>query len=149
MRRPDTYPLFWDKVHGFDYSLYSRLQAEAEHFQLYKLRDWIKDKECIRAIEVMSGRQKRRRCPATGEYPFQSPMITASTTPSIPYGRAKSLSTSILPSYQRLKSVPSASMSMSRTCFSVLQGAGTDSTDSGGVTMTEGARKWWSWCRSV
>jgi hypothetical protein len=30
MRRPKTFPLFYDQVKGFDYDLYNRLQAEAE-----------------------------------------------------------------------------------------------------------------------
>jgi hypothetical protein len=44
MRRPEVFPLFYDAAKGFDYNLYSRLQAESAYFQVDVLYEWIKDK---------------------------------------------------------------------------------------------------------
>jgi hypothetical protein len=52
MRRPSVFPLFYDKVQGFDYGLYARLQAEAKYFQIDTLSDWIKEKKYQSAIKV-------------------------------------------------------------------------------------------------
>jgi hypothetical protein len=52
MRRPSVFPLFYDAVRGFDYGLYSRLQAEADYFQVDSLRDWIREKKYQLAVMV-------------------------------------------------------------------------------------------------
>jgi hypothetical protein len=52
MRRPDTFPLFWTNADGFDYGLYSRLETEAEYFQINALHGWIKDKKYLGAVVV-------------------------------------------------------------------------------------------------
>jgi hypothetical protein len=44
MRRPEVFPLFYDAAKGFDYNLYSRLQAESAYFQIDVLHEWIKNK---------------------------------------------------------------------------------------------------------
>jgi hypothetical protein len=53
MRRPGLFPLFYDKAKGFDYNLYNHLEAEAEYFQIDALHDWIKEKNYIKAVEVI------------------------------------------------------------------------------------------------
>ncbi|CAI9627976.1 unnamed protein product [Alternaria burnsii] len=52
MRRPEVFPLFYNKMNGFDYDLYNRLQAEALYFQMDTLYEWIKDKRYLNAIKV-------------------------------------------------------------------------------------------------
>jgi len=47
MRRPQVYPLFYDRAKGFDYDLYNRLQVEAEYFQMDSLATWIKGEVCV------------------------------------------------------------------------------------------------------
>ena len=41
LRRPAKFPLFWSKEHGFNYTLYNMLEADADYFMLVPLRDWI------------------------------------------------------------------------------------------------------------
>ncbi|KAF2027699.1 hypothetical protein EK21DRAFT_71408 [Setomelanomma holmii] len=50
MRRPEVFPLFYDKAKGFEYDLYNRLGAEAEYFQIDVLRGWIKEKKYLQAV---------------------------------------------------------------------------------------------------
>ncbi|KAJ4344145.1 hypothetical protein N0V95_006307 [Ascochyta clinopodiicola] len=50
MRRPSVFPLFWSKGHGFDYSLYQRLQAEAKYFEINALHDWIQKQHYLGAV---------------------------------------------------------------------------------------------------
>ena len=52
MRRPSVYPLFYNKVTGFDYDLYNRLEIEAEYFQLDGLHTWIQAKKYLQAVTV-------------------------------------------------------------------------------------------------
>jgi hypothetical protein len=52
IRRPQTFPLFWDRETGFDHMLYLKLQAEADFFCLHDLRDWIRAKKYLDAVEV-------------------------------------------------------------------------------------------------
>jgi hypothetical protein len=52
MRRPEVFPLFYTKANGFDYDLYNRLEIEAEYFQMDELREWIKEKKYLKAIET-------------------------------------------------------------------------------------------------
>ncbi|KAF2750470.1 hypothetical protein M011DRAFT_474903 [Sporormia fimetaria CBS 119925] len=52
MRRPTHYPVFWSKDKGFDYNLYTLVQAEAEYFQLNDLRRWIFNGSYERCIET-------------------------------------------------------------------------------------------------
>ena len=52
MRRPSVFPLFYDAVRGFDYGLYTRLQAEADYFQVDMLRDWIREKQYRLAVRI-------------------------------------------------------------------------------------------------
>jgi hypothetical protein len=52
MQRPSVFPVFYDPIRGYDYALYSRLQAEAHHFQVNTLRDWIKEKKYLQAVMV-------------------------------------------------------------------------------------------------
>jgi hypothetical protein len=52
MQRPSVFPVFYDPIRGYDYALYSRLQAEAHHFQVDTLRDWIKEKKYLHAVMV-------------------------------------------------------------------------------------------------
>jgi hypothetical protein len=52
MRRPNTFPLFYDNVKGFEYGLYVHLEAEAQYFKIDALHTWIKDKEYLEAVTV-------------------------------------------------------------------------------------------------
>jgi hypothetical protein len=52
MRRPSRFPLFWTKEAGFNYALYNKLEAEADYFLLHDLRDWIRQKRYLQAIQV-------------------------------------------------------------------------------------------------
>jgi hypothetical protein len=72
MRRPSKFPLFWTKGTGFDYALYTKLEAEADYFLLHDLRDWIQKKlyldavktvlevEVLSEYELRDGRNQRR-----------------------------------------------------------------------------------------
>lgn len=53
MRRPSRFPLYWTKKDGFDYALYSRVEAEADYFMLEGLRDWIKQRKYLQAISAV------------------------------------------------------------------------------------------------
>jgi hypothetical protein len=53
MRRPSHYPLFWTKGKGFDYVLYSKLEAEADFFLLHDLRDWIRQERYKDAVKTV------------------------------------------------------------------------------------------------
>lgn len=53
MRRPSIYPLLWTKEKGFDYVLYSRLEAEADFFLLHDLRDWIRQERYKDAVKTV------------------------------------------------------------------------------------------------
>jgi len=50
MRRPSRFPLYWTKEDGFDYALYSRVEAEADYFMLEGLRDWVKQRKYLQAV---------------------------------------------------------------------------------------------------
>jgi len=50
MRRPSRLPLYWTREDGFDYALYSRVEAEADYFMLEGLRDWIKQRKYLKAV---------------------------------------------------------------------------------------------------
>jgi hypothetical protein len=52
MRRPEVFPLFYDKAKGLDYDLYNRLEAEAEYFQIDALHAWINEKKYLEAVKV-------------------------------------------------------------------------------------------------
>ena len=52
LRRQEVFPLFWSKSRGFDYDLYNRLEAEAGHFGIPVLEDWIKEKKYLPAVTV-------------------------------------------------------------------------------------------------
>jgi hypothetical protein len=52
MRQPETYPLFWTPLNGFDYNLYNHLEKQAVYFQVDHLADWIRKKEYEKAIKV-------------------------------------------------------------------------------------------------
>jgi hypothetical protein len=52
MRRPSVFPVLYTPVAGFDYALYNRLEAEAEHFEIDSLSQWIRDREFERAVKV-------------------------------------------------------------------------------------------------
>lgn len=52
MRRPARFPLFWTKENGFDFVLYSKLEAEADYFLLEDLRDWIRRSGFQEAIKI-------------------------------------------------------------------------------------------------
>ncbi|KAF2866271.1 hypothetical protein BDV95DRAFT_453284, partial [Massariosphaeria phaeospora] len=52
MRRPDTFPLFWDRVRGFDFDLYARLEREAAFFQVCGLVEWIQRRQYLKAVTV-------------------------------------------------------------------------------------------------
>jgi len=52
LRRQEVFPLFWSKDRGFDYDLYNRLEAEAGHFGILALEDWIKEKQYLQAVTV-------------------------------------------------------------------------------------------------
>ncbi|KAI8931442.1 hypothetical protein NX059_011769 [Plenodomus lindquistii] len=73
MRRPSRFPLFWTRQTGFDYALYSKLEAEADHFLLHDLRDWLRKKRYLDAVKTIievkalseqniRDPQNRRRC---------------------------------------------------------------------------------------
>lgn len=45
MRRPNVFPLFYDKAKGgYDFDLYNRLEVEAEYFQVEGLYEWLSEK---------------------------------------------------------------------------------------------------------
>ena len=50
MRRPSRFPLYWTRKDGFDYALYSRVEAEADYFMLEGLRDWIKQRKYLKSV---------------------------------------------------------------------------------------------------
>jgi hypothetical protein len=52
MRRPSKFPLFWTKERSFDYTLYNRLEAEADYFLLHDLRDWLRKKRYLDAVKI-------------------------------------------------------------------------------------------------
>ncbi|KAF2129318.1 hypothetical protein P153DRAFT_316163 [Dothidotthia symphoricarpi CBS 119687] len=52
MRRPSVFPLFYDKVAGFDYNTYNRLQGEAKYFRVDALHEWISEKRYLQAVVV-------------------------------------------------------------------------------------------------
>jgi len=52
MRRPSRFPLYWTKKDGFNYVLYSKLEAEADYFMLEGLKNWIKDRKYLEAITI-------------------------------------------------------------------------------------------------
>jgi hypothetical protein len=52
MRRPSVFPLFYNTIQGFDYGLYSRLQEEANYFQIDTLYEWIKEKQYLLAVKI-------------------------------------------------------------------------------------------------
>ena len=52
MRRPSVFPVLYTPAAGFDYALYNRLEAEAEHFEIGSLSQWIRDREFERAVKV-------------------------------------------------------------------------------------------------
>ena len=54
MRRPSVFPVLYTPAAGFDYALYSRLEAEAEHFEIGPLSQWIRDREFERAVKVFT-----------------------------------------------------------------------------------------------
>ncbi|KAF1936435.1 hypothetical protein EJ02DRAFT_459523 [Clathrospora elynae] len=53
MRRPSKFPLFWTKETSFDYVLYNKLEAEADHFLFHDLRDWIGKKLYLDAVKTV------------------------------------------------------------------------------------------------
>lgn len=52
LRHPDVYPLFWTRATGFDYLLYTRLEALARFYQANALADWIAEQRYRAAITV-------------------------------------------------------------------------------------------------
>jgi hypothetical protein len=52
MRRPSVFPVLYTLAAGFDYVLYIRLEAEAEHFEIDSLYQWIRYREFERAVKV-------------------------------------------------------------------------------------------------
>ncbi|KAF2473564.1 uncharacterized protein BDR25DRAFT_158866, partial [Lindgomyces ingoldianus] len=54
LRRPNTFPLFWNMEKGFDYALYHALYVEAEYFGIYELAKWIEAKQYLKAITIKS-----------------------------------------------------------------------------------------------
>ncbi|EFQ95074.1 hypothetical protein CFE70_005384 [Pyrenophora teres f. teres 0-1] len=54
MRRPESYPLFYDQTKGFDYDLYRRLEVEAEYFQVNLLTEWIKSEKYLQAVKTVT-----------------------------------------------------------------------------------------------
>jgi hypothetical protein len=52
IRRPAQFPLYWPREDGFDYVLYSKLEAEADYFMLESLRDWIQAERYLGAVMV-------------------------------------------------------------------------------------------------
>jgi hypothetical protein len=71
MRRPEVFPLFYDAAKGFDYNLYSRLQAESVYFQVDVLHEWIKNKVLHIPGHNMSGTDTCAELPQR----YQSPHI--------------------------------------------------------------------------
>jgi len=53
MRRPSRFPLYCTRKDGFDYALYSWVEAEADYFMLEGLRDWIKQRSYLGAVSVI------------------------------------------------------------------------------------------------
>ncbi|KAI8941500.1 hypothetical protein NX059_002717 [Plenodomus lindquistii] len=54
MRRPSRFPLFWTDAAGFDYALYSALEAEANYFGLEALRKWIREARFLDAVKTVT-----------------------------------------------------------------------------------------------
>jgi hypothetical protein len=57
MRRPSKFPLYWTRQDGFNYVLYSKVEAEADFFMLEGLRDWIKKQKYLEAVQVFQRRE--------------------------------------------------------------------------------------------
>lgn len=73
LRRQEVFPLFWSRDRGFDYDLYNRLEAEAGHFGIPALEDWIKEKKYLQAVTVKRGRPLTQSMDELGvEKEFQS-----------------------------------------------------------------------------
>ncbi|KAH9873080.1 hypothetical protein J1614_005477 [Plenodomus biglobosus] len=53
MRRPSKLTLFWTRQTGFDYALYNNLEAEADHFLLHDLRNWLRKKRYLDAVKTI------------------------------------------------------------------------------------------------
>jgi hypothetical protein len=62
MRRPSRFPLYWTKQDGFDYVLYSKLEAEADYYMLEALREWIKVKRYLGALRVLQRKETDNNC---------------------------------------------------------------------------------------
>ncbi|KAL1647169.1 hypothetical protein SLS58_002940 [Diplodia intermedia] len=45
--RSGTFPLFYDKHRGHDYSLYAALLAQAQYFQIPPLVDWLRERKYL------------------------------------------------------------------------------------------------------
>ena len=56
LRRPTAYPLFWDKLKGFDYDLYNKVEKEADTWLVMDLANWIKEKKFEAMIKVVMHR---------------------------------------------------------------------------------------------
>lgn len=52
MRHPSMFPLFWTEKAGFNHALYRKIEAQADFFLLWDLRDWIRSKRYIDAIKA-------------------------------------------------------------------------------------------------
>jgi hypothetical protein len=52
IRRPAVYPLLWTREKGFDYMAYNKLMAEADYFGLTDLKDWIQQRQFMKAVKT-------------------------------------------------------------------------------------------------
>ncbi|KAF2708984.1 hypothetical protein K504DRAFT_534529 [Pleomassaria siparia CBS 279.74] len=52
MRRPSKFPLCWNRETGFDFVLYSKIEAEADFYLLHDLRDWIRNRSYVDAVHI-------------------------------------------------------------------------------------------------
>jgi hypothetical protein len=79
MRQPTVYPLLWDPHSGFDYGLYNKIQATADQYGLYDLRDWIRNQHYVGAIkQTVKGPMRLEPTPSTpGFVPIYTKVGTA------------------------------------------------------------------------
>jgi hypothetical protein len=52
IRRPSVYPLLWTREKGFDYMAYNKLMAEADYFGLDELKQWIQQRQFMKAVKT-------------------------------------------------------------------------------------------------
>ncbi|KAF2726636.1 hypothetical protein EJ04DRAFT_506900 [Polyplosphaeria fusca] len=55
-RHPTHFPIFWDKIRGFDYNRYNRLEAQADYLGFSELSEWIGRQEYLKTVQIKMGK---------------------------------------------------------------------------------------------